>query len=217
MKINRGRALERLINFTDAIVAVAITLLVLSIVDIRGSDSDQTVWQVIADNSSVIITFTFTFIVVAMMWRVHTRVLSSLVAYDTVLFWLNLLWLFGIVVLPWMSALYGEGIAGNVRQWSGGEGLGGAGLLYWGTLAIISGVTGLINRHLRTHPELVEQRDPDYSIGRLRSILFTVAFTAIGVVSLFAPALSWWLPLGLFPLGIVLGRVDARAASATSP
>jgi uncharacterized membrane protein len=152
-----------------------------------------------------------------MMWRVHTRVLSSLVAYDTVLFWLNLLWIFGIVVLPWTSALFGEGIAGNVRQWSGGQGLGGAGLLYWGTLAIISAVTGLMNRHLRTHPELVEQRDADYSTGRLRSILYTAAFASIGVVSLFAPALSWWLPLGPFPLGIILGRVDARAANATSP
>ena len=216
MKIYQGRALERLINFTDAIVAVAITLLVLSIVDIRGTDSDQTVWQVIADNNSEIITFTFTFIVVAMMWRVHTRVLSSLVAYDTVLFWLNLLWIFGIVVLPWTSALFGEGIAGNVRQWSGGEGLGGAGLLYWGTLALISAVTGLMNRHLRAHPELVEQLDADYSTGQLRSVLYTTAFLAIGIVSLFAPALSWWLPLGLFVLGFILGRVDARAASAAS-
>ena len=221
MKISRGRALERLINFTDAIVAVAITLLVLSIVDIRGSDTDQTVWQVIAGNRSVIITFAFTFLVVAMMWRVHTRVLSRLVAYDSVLFWLNLIWLFGIVVLPWTSTLFGEGIAGNVRQWSGGQGLGGAGLLYWGTLAVISGVTGLMNRHLRNHPELVEQPDDVLYDGRLRGILYTSIFAAIGIISLFAPALSWWLPLSLFPLGVILGRVDAgyakrHAASSTA-
>ena len=214
MNVSRGRALERLINFTDGIVAVAITLLVLSIVDIRGTSDDQTVWQVIAANNSEIITFTFTFIVVAMMWRVHTRVLSSLVAYDTVLFWLNLLWVFGIVVLPWTSALFGEGIAGNVRQWSGGEGLGGAGLLYWGTLAVISAVTGLMNWHLSKHPELVEQPDPEASSGQLRSIVYTAAFVVIGVVSLFAPALSWWLPLGLAPIGIILGRVNSKRASA---
>lgn len=212
MKVSRGRSLERLINFTDAIVAVAITLLVLSIVDIRGSDKDQTVWQVISDNSSEITTFAFTFIVVAMMWRVHTRVLSRLVAYDTVLFWLNLIWIFGIVVLPWTSALFGEGIAGDVRQWSGGQGLGGAGLLYWGTLAVISAVTGLMDRHLRKYPELVEQREDLTYDGPLRSILYTSTFAGIGVVSLFAPALSWYLPLALFPLGIVLGRIDARYA-----
>ena len=212
MKISQGRSLERLINFTDAVVAVAITLLVLSIVDIRGTDNDETVWQVIADNASVLITFTFTFVVVAMMWRVHTRVLSSLVAYDSVLFWLNLIWVFGIVVLPWTSALFGEGIAGNVRQWSGGQGLGGAGMLYWGTLAAISGVTGLMNRHLSKHSELVGEREDAVYDGRLRSILYTSTFAGIGVISLFAPALSWWLPLGLFPLGIILGRWDARYA-----
>lgn len=214
MYISQGRALERLINFTDGIVAVAITLLVLSIVDIRGTNADQTVWQVIAENSSEIITFAFTFVVVAMMWRVHTRVLSSLVAYDTALFWLNLLWIFGIVLLPWTSALFGEGIAGNVRQWSGGQGLGGAGMFYWGTLAVISAVTWLMNEHLTRHPNLIAGARPDALNGRLRGVLYTMAFATIGVTSLFAPALSWWLPLGLAPLGIVIGRVESRQANA---
>ena len=216
MRVSRGRPLDRLINFTDSVVAVAITLLVLSVVDLRGKSDDETVWQVIADNSSVITTFAFTFVVVALMWQVHARVLAQLVAYDTVLFWYNLVWLFGIVILPWTSALFGEGISGKVREWSGGEGLGGAGLLYWGTLALLSAIAGLISVHLRRHPELVEPGVSPGSAGKLRGLLYTTLFASIGIVSLFAPALSWWLPFGLLPLGWILARIDSRREQAAS-
>lgn len=208
-----GRAFDRLVNFTDAVAAVAITLLVLSIVDIRGSSVEQTVWQILRDHSSEIVTFLFTFIVVAVMWQVHNRVFNRLLGYDTVVFWLNLAWLAGIAFLPWPSALYGEGIGVNAGQWSGGEGLGGAGLFYWGTLAWLSLMAGLIAWHVQAHPEMV---DPDAGPALrhpMRGFVFAIAFLALGVMSLFAPGLSQWLPLLLIPLGWLLGSRDAKEAN----
>ena len=185
-----GRAFDRLVNFTDAVVAVAITLLVLSIVDIRGSSSEQTVWQIVGDHSSEITTFLFTFVVVAVMWQVHNRVFNRLHGYDSVVFWLNLAWLVGIAFLPWPSALYGEGIGVNAGQWSGGQGLGGAGLLYWGTLAWLSLATQLIAWHARSHPELVDADAGPDSRHPLRGFAFAAAFLVLGIVSLFAPGIS---------------------------
>ena len=147
-----GRAFDRLVNFTDAVTAVAITLLVLSIVDVTGTSDEDTVWQIVSDNASQIITFVFTFLVVALMWSVHNHLFNRMIGFDGVVLRLNILWMLGIVLLPWPSRLYGEGIGSEAGDWSGGEGLGGAGLLYWGTLAAISVIGALIACLLYTAP-----------------------------------------------------------------
>lgn len=203
-----GRSFDRLVNFTDAVVAVAVTLLVLSIVDIRGASSEMTVWQVIADNASQVITFVFTFFVVALMWSVHTRVFNGLRGFDRTIFRLNLLWLIAVVLLPWPSAMFGEGFRDNESEFSGGQGLGGAGLLYWGTLAFIALMSQLMIVHIRRHPELLDPEGPGLPGHRLRGVAFITAFTTLGVVSLFAPIASAWLTIGLFPLGYMLNRID---------
>lgn len=77
-----GRAFDRLVNFTDAVVAVAITLLLLSVVDIRGTADEQTVWAVIADNAPQVVAFIFTSLVVAAMWLVHNRLFNGLRGFD---------------------------------------------------------------------------------------------------------------------------------------
>ena len=159
--MTRGRAFDRLVNFADAVTAVAITLLVLSIVDVTGTSAEDTVWQIISDNASQIITFVFTFLVVALMWSVHNHLFNRMIGFDGVVLRLNILWMLGIVLLPWPSRLYGEGIGSEAGDWSGGEGLGGAGLLYWGTLAAISVIGALIAVHVRRHPELVDPRSTE--------------------------------------------------------
>ena len=213
-----GRSFDRLVNFTDAVVAVAITVLVLPIVDIRGTGQEQTVWQIVADHSSQLITFAFTFVVVATMWQVHNRIVNRMHGYDTVVFWLNLLWLVGIAFLPWPSALYGEGIGIATSEWSGGEGLGGAGLLYWGTLAVISCTGGLISAWVREHPQLADPTSTLPERHPLRGFAFAGAFLVIGVVSIVHPGFGSWLPFGLIPLGVWLGHAERarRRGSATA-
>lgn len=215
--ISTGRAFDRLVNFTDAIVAVAITVLALSIVDIRATSADQSVWQLINEYSSEIITFLFTFVVVAAMWRVHNRIFDGMRGYDSPIFWLNLLWLCGIVFLPWPSALYGEG--GGVGPGGSSEGmLPGSAMLYWGTLAVISFSGGLISLRVGSHPELVDPEYANEAHTPARGFVFAAMFLAIGVVSLFSWSVAAWLPLALIPAGIVTRKWEQRnhATPATS-
>lgn len=207
------RSFDRLVNFTDAVVAVAITLLVLSVIDIRPRSGEQTVWQVIGDNSSQLTTFGFTFVVVAVMWQAHLRVFHRLVAFDATIFWLNLMWLIGIVLLPWTSSLYGEGMGVANSDFSGGEGLGGTGLLYWLNLTAISVAAALIGVHADRTPRL---RDPDVpAVTRpRRGFIFAGLFVIVGVATVVAPVFGSWLALIFVPLGIILSRIDDRRAEA---
>ena len=209
-RVYTGRAYDRLINFTDAVVAVAITLLVLSIVDIRGDIQESTVWQIIGDHSSELITFAYTFLVVGVMWMVHNRTLCTLRGFDGPLFMLNLLWLMGIVLLPWPSALAGEGIGIGAVQGDGELGQSGAGMFYWGTLAFISAMAGLLSVHIDRHPEL---QDPDARrplTHPWRRTLYPIIFLLLGVSTMIMPIVGSWLPLLLIPIGIAFGRAERR-------
>ncbi len=220
--ISTGRSVDRLINFTDAVVAVAVTLLALPLVDISGPAHGQTVWAVMWDHGAQISTFLFTFYVVAIMWSAHIRILNEIRGYDGAIFWVNTTWLVAIVLLPWISAMYGEGERTQ----------GGIGLLYWGTLALISFLGTMLGRHLQRHDDLLGRPDRDHvPVSRrsaLRGMAFAGYFLAIGVVSLFLPMVASWMPLGIIPLSIwfrparpapaplpMQGAPDGRAAHRT--
>ena len=202
--ITTGRGFDRLINMSDAIVAVAMTVNVLSIVGIRRTSTSESVWTVITDNGGQIGSFCFTFLIVGVMWLAHNRILNHMRGYDSVTFWLNLVWLMLIALLPWPTTMYGISLVfGN------GDGVSdhaGVGLFYWGTLAAISAIGGLIGAHARRRPALLDPDDPLESHGQTRAWAFAIFFFVIGVVSVFSPVLASWLPFGLLPLAIILRR-----------
>ena len=215
-RVSSGRTVDRLINFTDGVVAVAITVLVLPIVDIAGPADGQTIGNVLADHASEIWTFLFTFFVVAVMWSVHNRILNSIKAYDQFIFWWNTTWLVSIVLLPWVSAMYGESSYGR----------NGVGVLYWTTLAVVSLIGSLLASHLRAHPELTFEdhamSEADRRRAALRGPVIGAYFLVIGITSYFAPQVATWMPFGIIPLSIWLRPAattgepdDGAPASAT--
>ncbi len=217
-----GRGFDRLVNFTDAVAAIAVTVLVLPLTSLTRVGSQQTVWDLIGDNSGQVTSFFFTFVVVALMWGVHNRVINGIRGYDGAIFWLNIGWIATIAFLPWPTSLYGEAIgigSTSVGEFSGGEGLGGVGLFYWCTLAAGSAFGSLMAVHIRRHPELlltstVGTTTPDWR-ERWRGPVFAAFFVSVGLVSIVAPAVASWMPLVIIPLSIVLrpGNDDVGATA----
>jgi len=197
----RRRAFDRLVNFTDAVVAIALTLQLLPLIEIKGPAPGETVWQIIADNWGQIFAFLLSFVIVVVMWTVHNRVFNVMRMYDGTILWLNLGWMLAIAFLPWPTAMYGTASS------TAAIGVGGVGLLYWLNLALISGLGSVIAYHAAHHPELLEPGAASRGWlaqsrrARLRGTVITAYFVVIGFISEVIPEYAGWIALGLVPLG----------------
>jgi uncharacterized membrane protein len=108
-EIKKEFQLERMILFSDAVFAIAITLLVIEIkVPHLETISDDIVLIELYHLLPKFFGFVFSFFIVGIYWTVHHRLFGYLVDYDTKLIWLNILFLFSIVLMPFTTALYSE-------------------------------------------------------------------------------------------------------------
>ena len=222
-ELRSGTSVDRLLFFSDAVVAVAITVLALPLFDIPGPKDGETVINVLQANSGQIITFAVTFYVMATMWSIHNRVMNSLQSYDAMVFWLSMAWLIGFVFLPWPSTMFGEGDHWGSGQLTFFDG-DGTGALYWWTMAYISGIGTIAGAYIRRHPTLIKPSDRDYwallstTRARFRGAVFFVGFILAGIGSLVFEFLGFYALLVLLPLDFILQptRTQRRALEEAS-
>ena len=212
ISVIQKRSFDRMINFTDAVVAIAITLQLLPLMDIKGPGDGASMWSVLLDNSSQLFAFLLSFLIIAILWIKHNQVFNNLRTYDAYITWLNTFWMLGIVFFPWPAAMYGSLTTDQFAQSHG------VGLFYWWTLAAISGLGWLIARHAWSNPHLLESCVVDFhhkpiNKASQRGFGFFVYFLSIGIMSEFAPQLVPYLSFGIIPLNFLLKR-DKRGISA---
>ena len=102
--------LDRIVNFSDAVFAIVITLLVLDIrvPHIPPALVSQELPGRILDLSPKFLSYAISFLVIAIYWQAHHRVFRPIRSYDTTLLWLNILFLMAISFLPFPTSLLGE-------------------------------------------------------------------------------------------------------------
>lgn len=95
--------LERMILFSDAVFAIAITLL---IIEIKVPDTDmEHIRHVLFEKIGELLGFLLSFVVIGQFWTQHHRLFGVVKSYDNKLLWLNLHLLFWIAVVPFSSAM----------------------------------------------------------------------------------------------------------------
>jgi uncharacterized membrane protein len=101
--------LERLALFSDAVFAIAITLLVI---EVRLPElhyvTEQSLLQALANLVPRYAGFVVSFFVIGRFWIAHHRLFSHLVRCDDTLVMRNLLFLFTIAFMPFPTAIIGE-------------------------------------------------------------------------------------------------------------
>ena len=103
-------AYDRVLFFSDAVFAIAITLLV---VDIRVPTVVANAAQELHGDLGRILSFAISFLVIGLFWMGHHRMFRYITALDRPIIFLNLLFLGTIAFLPYPTALL---FAGNTRQ-----------------------------------------------------------------------------------------------------
>src|SRR5215831_8352897 len=93
---------DRVLFFSDAVMAIAITLLV---VDLRVPNLVQDPRGELADDKHKILSFGISFVVIGLFWLGHHHLFRYITALDRRLMLLNLLFLGTIAFLPYPTAL----------------------------------------------------------------------------------------------------------------
>ncbi|MFP3467095.1 TMEM175 family protein [Leifsonia sp. SIMBA_070] len=197
--IRTERGLDRLVNFSDAAVAIAITLLILPLVDAAGQIGHSSFGEFIDKNFWEIFAFVVSFAVIARFWVVHHRIFEGVREYNAWMVWLNFLWLFAIAIIPFTANVISVTAGQRPEVYA----------LYIGNMVLAMLATRLIAEVLYRNPELMTEQaraDIDRTRGLAELIIMAVAL----VLAVLFPAINlWWLFL-LFlsgPVHAVLHRL----------
>jgi uncharacterized membrane protein len=188
--------MERFIFFSDGVFAICITLLVIEIKVPDKNEyhifNDLGLWEYLAHRALIFLGFFISFGVIGHYWTVHHRIFGYGKAYTSGLLWLNLGFLFSVVLLPFSSGILAEYGADPHMYLPYG--------IYVGNMCL----TGFMNcwlwlyvsnprRNLLTHKISAAR----IRLGLYRSLIVPSVFLISFLLSFFSPVLSRFLPISI--------------------
>jgi uncharacterized membrane protein len=192
-------ALERLVFFSDAVFAIAITLLVIEVhvPELPKGSSDALYWHALYELIPSLVGYFFSFGVVGIFWSSHHRAFALSARYSPNILRWNMMLLGAIAFMPFTTAFLTHNMAQRVPTLIYCFSLFTAGLL---NVAVVRAATG---------PEMV---DPNVDPG----LVAYARRRSLGVVlgALTAMAVGWFEPrygqMALVSIG-VWRRILTRA------
>jgi uncharacterized membrane protein len=104
--VRTDRGLDRFITFLDAVVAIAVTLLVLPLTELLGgTHPPASAADVFTQDAGRFWAFLVSFVVIGRLWLAHHRMTERVGAYDTAFVVVNLGWAMTVVFLPFATQL----------------------------------------------------------------------------------------------------------------
>ena len=99
----------RLTSFSDGVFAIAVTLLVfnLKVPQIPAADVHRLLQEKIIAMLPNFTTFVLSFLIIAIYWTFHHRMLNLIIRMDTPFLWMNIWYLLMISFMPFPSMLIG--------------------------------------------------------------------------------------------------------------
>lgn len=105
--MHREKQLERLVFFSDAVIAIALTVLALELkVPHHIPNNDLSGWLV--EMIPKFISFALSFVLIAVQWALHRRTFEEVIDFDNWVIAFNFLFLMFVCFLPFPTAVFGE-------------------------------------------------------------------------------------------------------------
>ena len=183
--------LERLILFSDAVFAIAITLLVIEIKipEIHEKPiTDNDVLHKLADLIPKFVGFLVSFLLIGQYWIVHHRMFSFVINFTDRLIWLNILFLFAIALMPFSTGFYSEFVLKGVVT---------PVIFYTANIALLGLANFLMWRYLSNQKNnLTENLTPALAkYFSLRALTIPRIFVIFSFVYLFNPTIAFFIPM----------------------
>ena len=190
-----GPGVERTITLVDAVVAIAMTLLVLPLVDAASGLDIQDLRSLAVGRGNLLLTFVLSFVVIYAFWTAHGTLYRRLQEGDRDdVPWLSLInlgWLLAVAFLPFPTALIGRELTTGTAP------------IYLATLFVLSALT--LGMTILVH------RGVGLPVGP--AWLTTAVFAVSLLTSLFDPRAAMYLLLALFVVRGIEDRAFNRAVA----
>jgi uncharacterized membrane protein len=189
-KRTRSRSLGRLESFSDAVFAIALTLLVLDLLP-KGVQSPS---QLLADWPTYL-AYLASFITIGITWLNHNQQMARVQNVNPVVMVLNLGILLGTSMVPWPTALASSALTRGDRASQI------AAIFVFAVVTLIISIPWLIlDNYLARHEELLRS---ELEVKWMRAHARASIGTIVGAVIGFGIAFIW--PLGALVLYLVIG------------
>jgi uncharacterized membrane protein len=187
--------------FSDGVMAIAITLLVLDL-KIPGPVQDGHLLDALLGRWPTYVAYLAAFLTIGIIWLNHRTLVDRIARFDARLHWLNLMLLLGVATLPFPTSLVAEYLQ------HGGDDAKIATALYGLCATLMAVPWGFIWRHLADRPELLE---PGYDAAYARAewkrgTIGLPVYAAAALVALVWPVLSLLLYLAIAVLYAVTSQ-----------
>jgi uncharacterized membrane protein len=190
-----SRAVERLAIFSDAVVAIAITVLAIDLPVPEGGTVAK-FWASVQHNDGHYAAFLISFVVIATTWGTHHSIFRYLKRADRGLRVINTVWLLAIIVIPFATKLLTS---------SGPETLDTHSLQF-GFYALIqvleSGAVLAMLRHIISHRLAPDAPQPAMTDTAWRSGSVILGF-GLSIPVFFATTYGWLLWIA----GLLIGQL----------
>lgn len=185
--------LERLILFSDAVFAIAITLLVIEI-KIPEISKDLLTEKALLDALKHLIPkfvgFLISFLLIGQYWIVHHRMFGFVTNFTERLVWLNILFLLTIALMPFSTGFYSEYVMSGVIS---------PVIFYSANIALLGFINFCMWRYISNPKrDLSENLTPLMSkYFSFRALTVPVIFIIFSFVYIYNPYVAFWIPMSI--------------------
>lgn len=201
---------ERFKAFVDAVVAIAMTLLILPLMESvsDAASGKLSTAEFFVDHSGQLLSFGLSFTLIATFWMGHHRQYRDVEWVTSPLIWINVAWMATIVWLPVPTAMIGQMETDSLQP-----------VVYIGTL-ILTQITTLAGwLYLLRHPDFTTTPVDVLRAGVLGDLAAIILFLIALALAVFLPSVGYAGLLVLLLSGVVshlLNRASRRGPSAST-
>ncbi|MFT5752544.1 MAG: putative membrane protein [Flavobacteriales bacterium] len=188
---------NRVVNFSDAVFSIVMTLLILEVAVPTSQELSTTAFgEVLSNRIPAFIGLLVSFLVSALYWLGHLKIMKYVSEFDNKLLWLNIFFLLSVVLLPFSTAMYVNGF-----------GLAGPFIFYCLNLTLIGVFNLLMMWYIyRKEPKCNGFHVLIYKWYRSRGINVVAVWIIAAICALIFPGLSRFIFMMLFINQIFIDR-----------